>query len=239
MSVDCEITVPGADAGARGNGAPKQTKVGPVSAFLKDSEHYYRAVFKHVKECGRCDPAEVLRGFLANRDARHRGQTSNLLIRMAEKYKRQFGDRVPDELVREFVVRGATAWESYEERVGSLSPEEVVRSHDMYMAAWKQEVLEEGAKGRRKGSRLKRLWPFHRGQGSIGWLNDKERSHLGMEVPAEVLRAAAMSREQAMEAGGWELMVWLVTRHTMETALADPDVRYILSLDIAEDVMEG
>ncbi len=213
--------------------------VGPVSSFLKDSEIYYRAIWKHVRACGRCDPAEVLRGFLANRDARHHGKTSTILIEMAEKYKRAMPDRVPDELVREYVIRSATSWDVFEDRVTSLSAEEIVRSHDMYMKAWKAEVLEDGKKPRKNGSRLRRTWPFARGQGSVGWLNDKERAHLGFVVPEAVLKAAAMTREQAMKAGGWDLMVWLITRHDRRTALEDPDVRYILAVDMAEEVMEG
>ncbi len=227
--------VPGANEGARGNGAPPRTKVGPVSSFLKGSEHYYRAVWKHVKGCARCDPAEILRGFLANRDARQHGQTSAMLIEMAEKYKRHFKDRIPDELVREFVVRGASAWEAYEERIGRLSPEEIVRSHDLYMAAWKADVLECA----RRRKRARTGWPFERGQASIGWLNEGERSRLGRKIPYEVLMASYMTREDAMGTGGWDLMVWLITRHDRYSALGDPDVRHIVALDIAEDVMGG
>lgn len=239
MSMDCEIRIPGANDGTRGNGAPAKTKTGPVSSFLKDSEHYYRAVWKHVKECPRCDPAEILRGFLANRDARQRGQTSTLLVEMAEKYRRHFKDRIPDDLIREFVIRAATSWEAFEDRVATLSSEEIVRAHDMYVSAWRAEILEDGKKPRKNSSRLRRTWPFARGQGTVGWLNDKERSHLGSPVPEHVLEAAALTRDAAMEKGGRDLMVWLITRHDRQTAMADPDVRYVLAVDMMEEVMEG
>lgn len=236
--MDCEIRVPGVNDGAAGNGAPSRTKVGPVSSFLKDSDHYYRAVWKHVKGCSRCDPAEVLRGFLANRDVRHRGETTTLLIEMAEKYRRAMPDRVPAELVREFVVRGVCSWNAFEDRVGSLSAEEIVRAHDMYLIAWKKEILESVKKEKRGRSRMVRRWPFCRGQGEVGWLNDKDHSHLGMKVPERTARAAAMSRDEAMAAGGWDLAVWLITRHDRMTAMEDPDVKYVLAFDMMEEVME-
>ncbi len=232
--MDCEIRVPAGDGGLR------RDAVGPVSSFLKDSEIYYRAVWKHVKQCRRCDPAEVLRGFLANRDARHRGQTSALLVTMAEKYRRAMPDRVPAELVREFVIRCASSWEAFEDRVDDLSPEEIVRSHDAYMAAWKSEVLESADAARKKRGRgMTRSHPFARGQGSVGWLNDKERSHLGRAVPERTRRAAAMTREEAMKAGGRDLMIWLITRHSWKTTLEDPDVRYIFAVDMAEEIMDS
>lgn len=242
MALDCVITIPGTDQGARGNGAPKLTKVGPVHDFLKDSEHYYRAVWKHVKECGTCDPADVLRGFLANRDARQFGQTSTMLVEMAEKYRRHFGERIPEELVREFIIRSATSWETFEDRISRLSPEEIVRAHDLYVEAWRKDVLKSAtprAPRRKGGRKVRRSWPFARGQGVIGWLNDKSQAHLGRVVPLHTRKAAALTREAAMANGGWDLMAWLITRHSWETALADPDVQYVMAVELAEEVMEA
>lgn len=236
MAMDCVISVP---RDLSSNGQKRADVVGPVSSFLKDSEIYYRAVWKHSKSCDKCDPAEILRGFLANRDVRHRGQTTTLLVEMAEKYRRAMPGRVPAELVREYIIRSVTSWNVFEDRVTSLSAEEIVRSHDMYMRAWKEEVLEAAKRPKKGSSRFRRAWPFARGQSSIGWLNDKEQAHLGFVVPEHVLKAAAMTREEAMKKGGWDLMVWLVTRHNRDTAMADPDVRYVLALDMAEEIMEA
>jgi len=233
--MDCVISIP---RDRSSTGKVRDDMVGPVSSFLRDSETYYRAIWKHARMCDRCDPAEILRGFLAKRDARHRGQTSTILVEMAEKYRRAMPDRVPAELVREFVIRGVTSWDVFAERVTSLSSEEIVRSHDMYMKAWKEEILSAAKKPRTGTSRFKRTWPFARGQSSVGWLNDKDQAHLGFVVPEAVLKAAAMTRDQAMKAGGWDLMVWLITRHNRDTAMEDPDVRYILAIDMAEEVME-
>jgi hypothetical protein len=236
MSMNCEIRVP---RGPSSSGQRGADMVGPVSSFLKDSELYYSAVWKHIKVCGRCDPAEILRGFLANRDARHRGQTSTLLVEMAEKYGRAMPDRVPAGLVREFVIRGMTSWDAFADRVTSLSSDEIVRSHDMYVRAWKREILDSAKKAKKGSPRIRRAWPFQRGQGSVGWLNDKDYAHLGLVVPEHVRKAAALTREEAMAKGGWDLMVWLITRHNRETAMADPDVQYVLAVDLAEDVMDG
>lgn len=233
MSLDCVITIPGVDAGARGNGAPKVSKTGPVRDFLKDSEHYYRAVWKHAKSCAVCAPAEILDGFLENRKERHFGQTSSLLVAMAEKYARSFPDRVPKALVREYVVRCMSSWPTFEERVSCLSVKEILRAEELYMESWRERVLKVGVQ-----PDFKIYHAFYEAQGYVGWLNDKERRATRV-VPPRTRRAAAMSRRTAIYACGWDLAVWLMTRHTWETAILDPVAGGIMANVLAGHVLDA
>lgn len=235
MSLDCTIVIPGVDAGVRGNGAPKVSKTGPVRDFLKDSEHYYRAVWRHVRGCGACDPKEVLDGFLENRKTRHFGQTSSLLVAMAEKYQKGFPLRIPNSLVREYVVRAMSSWPTFEKRVPNLSVEEVLRAEALYMDHWRQKVVKVGV---RKDFRLHHA--FYEAQGYIGWLNDSpEREYLGESVPDSVRRASSMTREGALAAGGLDLAVWLVTRHDWRTALLDPVAGGVMANVLAGHVLDA
>lgn len=231
MSLDCTIVIPGVDAGVRGNGAPKVSKTGPVRDFLKDSEHYYRAVWMHVRGCGACDPKEVLDGFLENRKTRHFGQTSSLLVAMAEKYQKGFPLRIPNSLVREYVVRAMSSWPTFEKRVPNLSVEEVLRAEALYMDHWRQKVVKVGATHRVNHA-------FYEAQSYIGWLNDSpERAYLGQVVPEGVKRAASMTRNGALAAGGLDLAVWLVTRHDWKTAIRDPVAGEVMLVLLAEEVL--
>lgn len=86
----------------------KSGKSGPVAAFLTDSDTYYRAVYDHLKGCPTCDPSVVLRAILERRETvqKFRGATSSGLIDLAMRYRKRWPDKVPEDLVRRFVVRG-------------------------------------------------------------------------------------------------------------------------------------
>lgn len=88
--LDCTITVPG---GGSGQGCLKHPKTGKVSELIRDLEAYYKAIYRHCLECRICDPNEVLKRFLENRDKptpnrRTTGTTTALLVNMAAKYVR-------------------------------------------------------------------------------------------------------------------------------------------------------
>ncbi len=102
MSLDCTITIPAGGS----HGSPRTDRTGPLSQFITDNEVHYRAISKHLKECGTCDPREILERFLENRFVRMHGRTSGLLVRMAVAYRKKFADRVPEETLRTFIVRG-------------------------------------------------------------------------------------------------------------------------------------
>ena len=183
MSLDCVITVDGKDKGLGGNSRPKHSKTKPVSDFLRDSYVYYRAVFKHLKSCGKCDPQEALEGFLKNRAGKQRGLTSGMLVKMAERYRKAFPDRVSEKIVKEFTIRSLNSWSSFELRADGLSEQEIVRAHDIGVEAWKESTRKNLIEVKRYIARsdhnkieslfrTEELFPFH-----------KLQEHLGLLIP--------------------------------------------------------
>lgn len=141
MSLDCEIRVDGRETGKAGNGRPESSVVGPVHRFLRDSDFYYRAVFSHLKRCEKCDPKEALDGYLENRVRKHSGETNRTLVEMAEKYRRHFPDRIPEALVREFILRSmGSHWKCFSDRAERLSPSDIERGLKVHLEAWRNSV---------------------------------------------------------------------------------------------------
>jgi len=102
--VNCVITI----EGKKGRqGWTTNTKTGPVKNFIKDLEAYYRGIYEHCLKCPICDPNEILLAFLKNRDARHNGLTSDLIIKMALKYEQNVKN-VKREIVNDYVARAAS-----------------------------------------------------------------------------------------------------------------------------------
>lgn len=142
MPLDCVITVP---AGL-GNGAPKAPMTDKVSRFIKDSESYYTAVLKHLKECEVCDPVEALVGYIKNRDNKNKfGRTSGLLVKLAYRYKRAFGDRIPEELVHTFLERSLeTNWTGFihmSAKDKAVGFHNVRRAVDFEVKIWRDEIV--------------------------------------------------------------------------------------------------
>jgi len=97
--LDCIITVKGNGIGKYGHS--KKDRIGSVSEFCVDNLVLYRAVFKHLKECNKCDPNDVLKTLLLRRKD---GLVTGSLAELAVRYKRNFQstDRL---LVEEYVCR--------------------------------------------------------------------------------------------------------------------------------------
>lgn len=127
MGLDCKMTVLGSkNGGSRQHGATEQDRTKTVVDFIVGSEVLYRAVFAHVKDCGKCDPQEVLEAYLSDRKRpKLGGLTSNGLCVLAEKYKKHFPGKVKDETVREFYWRIGTVG-GLLENASFLSPEEMI-----------------------------------------------------------------------------------------------------------------
>lgn len=101
----CRLSVKGAGRGAS-NGRPASDKEGPVREFIKNNSYYFRLVERHLRECGSCDPGEVLRAYLEGREAPHLGgQVSGELMDMCLRFRKRDPGRVPESLVKEYVSR--------------------------------------------------------------------------------------------------------------------------------------
>lgn len=99
--MDCIITI----KGGAGRGTLVKAKTGPVRDFVRDLDIYYDAVYNHCKTCQVCNPNEILRGFLSNRDTlKKKGKTTNLLVNMALRYERNVPKTDPV-LISEFILR--------------------------------------------------------------------------------------------------------------------------------------
>lgn len=142
MGLDCFITIPPGSS----NGAPKREMSDVVSRFIRDSEHYYKHVLSHIKECGVCDPAEALRGYLKNRENKMSfGRTSGMLVDLSNKYRKAFPDRVDASFPMTFLDRSlASGWQGYMKHV-SRNPEigmqDVNRAIAFEEEAWRREIL--------------------------------------------------------------------------------------------------
>lgn len=109
----------------------------PVSGFLRDSIRYYSAVFQHLKNCSMCNPKEALEGFFANRAGRSMTST---IIDMAVKYKREFPDQIPDQLVSDFIVRGEHDWDRFITYVDFLTSEDFTSMYQSTTNEWYRKV---------------------------------------------------------------------------------------------------
>lgn len=104
--LDCIITVKG--KGRTQQGCLKNDKTGPLHSMIKDLEAYYKAAYEHCLTCKACDPNEVLKRFLENRDKPTSGRTttntSALLVNLAAKFVKKVPGTDPDWL-HKYVVR--------------------------------------------------------------------------------------------------------------------------------------
>lgn len=86
--LDCVITIKG--QGVSKSGCLKNDKTGPIHSMIKDLTVYYDAVYRHCRTCRKCDPNEVLKRFLENRDKptsnRTGTNTTSLLVNLVEKF---------------------------------------------------------------------------------------------------------------------------------------------------------
>jgi hypothetical protein len=114
LSLDCVITVPGK---ASGRGSPRRDLEAPVKDLLTDLTGYYRAVFRHVVGCPRCEPDEVLRRYLHRRESLRKfgGMTSKGLCELALRYEADPRRPADPALVDEFFVRSGD-WRLLQER---------------------------------------------------------------------------------------------------------------------------
>lgn len=142
MSLDCIIYVGGKADGFSGHGRPNEGMREPVHRFLRDSQHYYNAVLRHLRECEKCDPKEALYGYLVNRLSKPKnfGRMSQTLMRMAAQYREKFGERVPGPMVNEFLWRGMSSWDEFLLHVESFSQEEIDLAYAAAIESWKSEL---------------------------------------------------------------------------------------------------
>lgn len=234
MSLDCVIRV---KVRNRSRGSMSELE-GPVSRFIRDSEDYYKAVEAHLRKCRRCDPAEALSGFMKNRRARFDGKVSGLLYNMAMRYGRKFGDRIPEGLIREFRIGYLMNWvvSPMEEILEGLRTEDVRKAYDGYILAYRKAAARALTDGR---TERVEPYPMYGAQSVIGWKNEESpRSSLEI-VPLDVQFYSSLSEADAEEMGSRALAVWLITRHSWEAALADPDdgVSGLARSRLASDVM--
>jgi hypothetical protein len=232
VSLDCVIKVKVRNRSRRSFSVSE----GPVSRFIRDSEDYYKAVEKHLRECTVCDPEEALRRFLKNREERFDGKMSGLLLEMAKRYKRRFKDRIPDELVQAFKVGYFMNWNDLD-LVEELSVDDVRKAYEGYMSCFRKRARKAVSEGAL--DRVER-YPMYEAQSRIGWRNeDWPRASLENLVPVDVQFYASLSEAEAEEIGGRALAVWLVTRHSWESAIADPDesISALAAARLASEVM--
>lgn len=101
--LSCPITV------VRKNGynKPVTHKTVPIRELIVDDEFYYKLVKNHVFECDKCDPVAILQSYLDRRRNMYKfnGFTSATLTELALQYRRKFGDKIPKELITEFIWR--------------------------------------------------------------------------------------------------------------------------------------
>jgi hypothetical protein len=86
--MDCIITIKGNGVGRYGK--PKKDRTGPVREFVVDNQYFYNIIYRHLKECDKCNPEEILRLYLARRIHRGDQMVTGLLVELAMKYARHF-----------------------------------------------------------------------------------------------------------------------------------------------------
>lgn len=102
MSIrSCTITIKGDGKGRYGKFKVDTTRT--VKEFIVDNQHVYGKVLDHVKKCkdpDPCDPVEVLQVHLLRlKTPKRGGVVADSLFKNILRYKKTFGDRIPDELV--------------------------------------------------------------------------------------------------------------------------------------------
>src|SRR3990172_7678026 len=105
MGLDCIITYPGDNVGRHGH--PKKDRTGPVREFVVNNQLFYTAVFNHIKNCGKCNPAEAVQLYFKSRfdeDGQELG-TTDILCKLISRYKKRFPDKISDEVVKNFYYR--------------------------------------------------------------------------------------------------------------------------------------
>lgn len=108
MSLDCIITIKGSGVKNQGHPSrPAEDRTGPISQFVTlHMQGVYSDVLKHVVGCSKCDPNEVLRGYLQGRlQDKFFHETSAGLVALAFRYVKRMPGRVKKETAHEFVWR--------------------------------------------------------------------------------------------------------------------------------------
>jgi hypothetical protein len=84
-------------------------------------------IFKHAKDCTKCDPEEILRAYLNDRQrAKFFGCTSKGLVGLALKYMKAFPGKIQDATFKEFMWRiGDPA--ALDEYSINLTPEQMMK----------------------------------------------------------------------------------------------------------------
>lgn len=94
--------------GHGGYGMPKHDQTRTVEGFIVFSEVMYKKVFQHVKSCEAkipCSPVEILSQYIKGRySPKFNGRMTVGLTTTAMKYKRAFGDAVPDSMIHQFIA---------------------------------------------------------------------------------------------------------------------------------------
>lgn len=93
---NCIINVRGRDKGLRGYGVNAKSKTGPIYEFIKDSVHYYDAVFNHLLICKICSPEAILRAYMTRHVLRREAGVSQTFHTLAMRYKSRFPSVSPD-----------------------------------------------------------------------------------------------------------------------------------------------
>jgi hypothetical protein len=139
MALDCILTCKGhGQVGGSHRGGTKADSTRPLREFISGSDTYYKMIFKHAKDCTKCDPEEILRAYLNDRQrAKFFGCTSKGLVQLAFKYMKQFPGKIRDDTFKEFMWRiGDPIY--LDEYSVNLSPEQVLNglkvTFDFYVA---------------------------------------------------------------------------------------------------------
>jgi hypothetical protein len=82
-----------------------------VRELIVDDERIYKIVKNHVFNCDKCDPALVIKAYLDRRKnmLKFNGFTSATLVKLVLQYKRKFGNKISDEILREFIWRSGNS----------------------------------------------------------------------------------------------------------------------------------
>jgi hypothetical protein len=136
---DCEIFV----AGGSSCGRPGKDARGPAHDFFKNYTTFYTAIKNHVLTCPRCEPDEAMRRWLAMRDERNGGLTSDGLLKTVLQMERACrrkkikdrGKTVDPVLVNQFAIRSGTV-SCVQEREALLTEAELVESVRWMWKEW-------------------------------------------------------------------------------------------------------
>lgn len=102
MGLECVITVPGDGKGQYGRF--KSDRTGQVSQFTVCNSFLYSQVFRHVKECDRCSPDDVLRTLLDRKMGKD-GMVAQSMAELAMRYWDKLPRRTDVNLVKRILSR--------------------------------------------------------------------------------------------------------------------------------------